>query len=63
MVHFGVNSAAGDRVDLDAARRKFLREGARHGVDAAFGGRIGDFAGSAADAPDGGNIENASRFA
>ena len=59
-VHLGVDRAAGDRVDLDAARRKFLREGARHGVDAAFGGRIGDFAGSAADAPDGGDIDDLS---
>ena len=58
MVHVRVNSSAGDGVDLNMGGGQFFGEGFREGVDTALGGRVGSFAGGAADAPDGGDIDD-----
>ena len=55
-IHLGVDHAAGNRVDLDAARCELLGEGAGEGIDAAFAGGVCDLAGGADISPDRGDV-------
>lgn len=59
-VHLCINGPTGDGVHLDAGGGEFFCEGHGETVDAAFCGGVGRLAGSAADAPDGGDIDDLS---
>ena len=53
-----MNDAGRNGVDADAAVGNFLRQGAGEGVDGAFGGAVGHFAGGGVAAPDGAEVDD-----
>ena len=57
-VHAGIHDAQGQGVDLHAGGSELPGQGPGEGVDGALGGAVGHLAGGAAEAPDGGDVQD-----
>ena len=61
-VHIGIDDTAGDGIDLNVARSKFLAKCAGKRIDSAFAGRVSDLTGGTDISSDRRNADDLSAF-